>query len=143
MTPLRSETPLTATVLIWPASSSNRWPATWAWFRPLPGFLEGLREITSASGTLLIFDEVITGFRVAYGGWQNLAGITPDLTCLGKIIGGGLPSAPSAAAGRSWSSCPPGPVYQAGTLSGKPLAMAAGSPRSTSSGRNHTQIWKN
>ncbi len=94
---------------------------------PRPGFLETLREIASENGTLLIFDEVITGFRVAYGGWQNLSGITPDLTCLGKIIGGGLPV--GALGGRREIMehlAPTGPVYQAGTLSGNPLAMAAG-----------------
>ena len=94
---------------------------------PRPGFLETLREIASENGILLIFDEVITGFRVAYGGWQNLSGITPDLTCLGKIIGGGLPV--GALGGRREIMehlAPTGPVYQAGTLSGNPLAMAAG-----------------
>jgi len=94
---------------------------------PLPGFLEGLRDMTSARGALLIFDEVMTGFRVAYGGAQTLYGVTPDMTCLGKIVGGGLPAA--AYGGRrdilSLVS-PAGPVYQAGTLSGNPLAMAAG-----------------
>jgi glutamate-1-semialdehyde 2,1-aminomutase len=95
--------------------------------RPEEGFLEGLRDITRASGTLLIFDEVITGFRVAYGGVQTLAGIRPDLTCLGKIVGGGLPLA--AVGGRAdvmEQLAPVGPVYQAGTLSGNPLAVAAG-----------------
>jgi glutamate-1-semialdehyde 2,1-aminomutase len=94
---------------------------------PQPGFLESLRELTREKGILLIFDEVITGFRVAYGGWQNLAGIAPDLTCLGKIIGGGLPV--GALGGRREIMehlAPTGPVYQAGTLSGNPLAMAAG-----------------
>lgn len=94
---------------------------------PKPGFLETLRQATSESGSLLIFDEVITGFRVAYGGWQTLTGITPDLTCLGKIIGGGLPV--GALGGRREIMehlAPTGPVYQAGTLSGNPLAMAAG-----------------
>jgi glutamate-1-semialdehyde 2,1-aminomutase len=94
---------------------------------PRPGFLETLREVASDHGILLIFDEVITGFRVAYGGWQNLSGITPDLTCLGKIIGGGLPV--GALGGRRKIMehlAPTGPVYQAGTLSGNPLAMAAG-----------------
>jgi glutamate-1-semialdehyde 2,1-aminomutase len=94
---------------------------------PLPGFLTGLRELTTAYGALLIFDEVMTGFRVAYGGAQALYGVVPDLTCLGKIVGGGLPAA--AYGGRrdvlSLVS-PAGPVYQAGTLSGNPLAMAAG-----------------
>jgi len=94
---------------------------------PLPGFLEALREMTREQGILLIFDEVITGFRVAYGGWQNLSGIAPDLTCLGKIIGGGLPV--GALGGRREIMehlAPTGPVYQAGTLSGNPLVMAAG-----------------
>jgi len=94
---------------------------------PRPGFLETLREVTRASGTLLIFDEVITGFRLAYGGWQTLTGIVPDLTCLGKIIGGGLPV--GALGGRREIMehlAPTGPVYQAGTLSGNPLAMSAG-----------------
>jgi glutamate-1-semialdehyde 2,1-aminomutase len=94
---------------------------------PRPGFLEGLRELTSQSGSLLIFDEVITGFRIALGGAQELFNILPDLTCLGKIIGGGLPV--GAYGGReeimSWIA-PVGPVYQAGTLSGNPLATAAG-----------------
>ncbi len=95
---------------------------------PEPGFLEGLREITKENNALLIFDEVITGFRVAYGGAQELYGITPDLTCLGKIIGGGLPV--GAYGGRRdlmEQVAPVGDVYQAGTLSGNPLAMAAGS----------------
>jgi glutamate-1-semialdehyde 2,1-aminomutase len=94
---------------------------------PAPGFLEGLRRLTAAHGALLIFDEVMTGFRVAHGGAQALYGITPDLTCLGKVIGGGLPVA--AYGGRREimaQIAPAGPVYQAGTLSGNPLAMAAG-----------------
>jgi glutamate-1-semialdehyde 2,1-aminomutase len=94
---------------------------------PAPGFLEGLREATAAAGVLLIFDEVITGFRVAYGGAQEYYGVKPDLTCLGKIIGGGLPV--GAYGGRRdlmAQVAPSGPVYQAGTLSGNPLAMAAG-----------------
>jgi glutamate-1-semialdehyde 2,1-aminomutase len=94
---------------------------------PQPGFLESLREITARAGSLLIFDEVITGFRLAYGGAQSLFGVTPDLTCLGKIIGGGLPV--GAYGGRREIMemvAPLGPVYQAGTLSGNPLAMAAG-----------------
>jgi glutamate-1-semialdehyde 2,1-aminomutase len=94
---------------------------------PAPGFLQGLREVTSAHGALLVFDEVITGFRVAYGGAQELYGVVPDLTCLGKIIGGGLPV---GAYGGSRSImehvAPLGGVYQAGTLSGNPLAVAAG-----------------
>jgi glutamate-1-semialdehyde 2,1-aminomutase len=94
---------------------------------PRPGFLEYLREVTAERGILLIFDEVITGFRVTYGGYQNLIGIEPDLTCLGKIIGGGLPV--GAFGGKRdimEKLAPTGPVYQAGTLSGNPLALAAG-----------------
>jgi glutamate-1-semialdehyde 2,1-aminomutase len=94
---------------------------------PQPGFLASLRKLTSECGALLIFDEVITGFRVAYGGAQALYKITPDLTCLGKIIGGGLPV--GAYGGRRevmQMVAPLGPVYQAGTLSGNPLAMSAG-----------------
>jgi glutamate-1-semialdehyde 2,1-aminomutase len=94
---------------------------------PEPGFLEGLREITARHGALLIFDEVITGFRLRFGGAQDLLGVTPDITCLGKIIGGGLPV--GAYGGRREIMemvAPLGPVYQAGTLSGNPLAMAAG-----------------
>jgi len=94
---------------------------------PKPGFLEALRQVTSQHGALLIFDEVITGFRVAYGGAQSLYGVKPDLTCLGKIIGGGLPV--GAYGGRSdvmQVVAPLGEVYQAGTLSGNPVAMAAG-----------------
>jgi glutamate-1-semialdehyde 2,1-aminomutase len=94
---------------------------------PLPGYLEGLRALTSEFGALLIFDEVMTGFRVAPGGVQEREGISPDLTTLGKIIGGGLPV--GAYGGRAEIMeriSPSGPVYQAGTLSGNPLAMAAG-----------------
>jgi glutamate-1-semialdehyde 2,1-aminomutase len=93
---------------------------------PVPGFLEALRTLCDASGALLVFDEVITGFRVARGGAQELYGITPDLTVLGKIAGGGLPLA--AFGGRADvmdELAPAGPVYQAGTLSGNPLATAA------------------
>ena len=94
---------------------------------PDAGFLEGLREITRDRGALLVFDEVMTGFRIAYGGAQEKFGITPDLTTLGKIIGGGLPV--GAYGGRKdimSMIAPAGPVYQAGTLSGNPLAMTAG-----------------
>jgi glutamate-1-semialdehyde 2,1-aminomutase len=94
---------------------------------PEPGYLAALREITSREGAVLIFDEVMTGFRVAHGGAQQLYGVTPDMTCLGKIIGGGLPC--GAFGGRAEIMdmlSPLGPVYQAGTLSGNPLAMAAG-----------------
>jgi glutamate-1-semialdehyde 2,1-aminomutase len=94
---------------------------------PSPGFLEGLRELTQKHGALLVFDEVITGFRLSYGGAQGLYGIRPDLTCLGKVIGGGLPV--GAYGGRREimeNVAPLGPAYQAGTLSGNPLAMTAG-----------------
>ncbi len=94
---------------------------------PLDGFLEGLRALCDRHGSLLVFDEVMTGFRVAWGGYQNVCGVRPDLTCLGKVIGGGMPVAafggPRALMERV---SPSGPVYQAGTLSGNPLGMAAG-----------------
>ncbi len=96
-------------------------------YLPREGYLEFLREITTANGSLLIFDEVMTGFRVSLGGAQERFGITPDLSCFGKIIGGGLPV--GAFGGRAEVMdvlAPDGPVYQAGTLSGNPLAMAAG-----------------
>lgn len=94
---------------------------------PKPGFLEGLRKVTEEHGVMLIFDEVMTGFRVAYGGAQALFGIDPDLTCLGKIIGGGLPvGAFGGKAALMDNVAPAGPIYQAGTLSGNPLAMTAG-----------------
>ncbi len=94
---------------------------------PVDGFLESLREHCSAAGALLIFDEVMTGFRVARGGAQSLYGIEPDLTTLGKIVGGGMPAAAfGGRAGIMSSIAPDGPVYQAGTLSGNPVAMAAG-----------------
>jgi len=94
---------------------------------PRAGFLETLREETRAAGALLVFDEVMTGFRVARGGAQQRYGIEPDLTCLGKVIGGGLPV--GAFGGREdvlAQVAPDGPIYQAGTLSGNPVAMAAG-----------------
>jgi glutamate-1-semialdehyde 2,1-aminomutase len=94
---------------------------------PAPGYLERLRELTTRHGILLVFDEVMTGFRVARGGAQERYGITPDLTCLGKIVGGGMPVA--AYGGRReimQQVAPLGPVYQAGTLSGNPLGVAAG-----------------
>lgn len=94
---------------------------------PDAGFLEGLRELTHEHGALLVFDEVMTGFRIAYGGAQEKFGVTPDLTTLGKVIGGGLPV--GAYGGRRdimSMIAPAGPVYQAGTLSGNPLAMTAG-----------------
>jgi glutamate-1-semialdehyde 2,1-aminomutase len=94
---------------------------------PNEGYLSALRKITSESGALLVFDEVMTGFRLAYGGAQQKYGITPDLTCLGKIVGGGLPL--GAYGGRADimdTIAPVGPVYQAGTLSGNPIAVTAG-----------------
>jgi len=94
---------------------------------PKPDFLRSLREITESNGSVLIFDEVIAGFRASYGGAQSLYGIKPDITCLGKIIGGGLPV--GAYGGREEIMnllAPLGPVYQAGTLSGNPLAMTGG-----------------
>lgn len=95
--------------------------------QPTEEFLQTLRKLTSERGIVLIFDEVITGFRLSYGGAQEFFGVTPDLTCLGKIIGGGLPV--GAYGGKTEimdQIAPDGPVYQAGTLSGNPLAMAAG-----------------
>ena len=94
---------------------------------PAPGFLEGLRDLTTEHGSMLIFDEVITGFRVAFGGAQSLYGVTPDITCLGKIVGGGFPVGAYGASAEIMSEVSPlGPMYQAGTLSGNPVAMAAG-----------------
>ena len=103
------------------------YPANAGLILPQPGFLQKLRDVTARHGALLIFDEVMTGFRLAKGGVQELEGITPDLTCLGKVIGGGLPV--GAFGGRADimdQLAPNGPVYQAGTLSGNPVAMAAG-----------------
>lgn len=102
-------------------------PANAGLYLPEPDFLESLRKICDTEGALLIFDEVMTGFRLAPGGAQELFGVVPDLTALGKVIGGGLPV--GAFGGRSDIMChlaPEGPVYQAGTLSGNPLALAAG-----------------
>lgn len=94
---------------------------------PKPGFLEYIRKITKSRGIVLIFDEVMTGFRVAYGGAQEKFGIDPDMTCLGKVIGGGLPVGAYGGKKEIMSMVSPeGPVYQAGTLSGNPLAMTAG-----------------
>lgn len=109
---------------------------------PRKGYLEKLRDTTRAAGSLLIFDEVMTGFRVAYGGAQALYGIDPDLTTLGKIIGGGLPV--GAYGGREQIMrmiAPLGPVYQAGTLSGNPLAMAAGTATLCRLKRERKQIY--
>jgi glutamate-1-semialdehyde 2,1-aminomutase len=102
-------------------------PANAGLILPAPGYLETMRELCTAHGALLIFDEVMTGFRVARGGAQELLGVRPDLSCFGKVIGGGLPV--GALGGRADIMdflAPLGPVYQAGTLSGNPLAMAAG-----------------
>ncbi|HET9723858.1 MAG TPA: glutamate-1-semialdehyde 2,1-aminomutase [Actinomycetota bacterium] len=94
---------------------------------PVSGFLEGLRELTSRHGALLLFDEVITGFRIAYGGAQSVYGIEPDLTALGKVMGGGFPCAAFGGTRDLMEQLAPiGPVYQAGTLSGNPVAVAAG-----------------
>lgn len=94
---------------------------------PVPGFLEGLRRVCNEYGSVLIFDEVMTGFRVALGGAQSLYGVMPDLTCLGKIVGGGMPVGAFGGKREIMSQISPlGPVYQAGTLAGNPLAMAAG-----------------
>merc|ERR1711937_1022434 len=95
--------------------------------KPSKEFLQGIRELCDANGSLLVFDEVMTGFRVSYGGAQQYFGVTPDVTTMGKVIGGGLPV--GAYGGRKdimEMVAPAGPMYQAGTLSGNPLAMAAG-----------------
>jgi glutamate-1-semialdehyde 2,1-aminomutase len=103
------------------------YPANAGFVMPMPGYLQLLRDLTAKHGALLIFDEVMTGFRLAQGGVQELVGITPDLCAMGKVIGGGLPV--GAFGGRAdimdWLA-PDGPVYQAGTLSGNPIAMATG-----------------
>jgi len=102
-------------------------PANVGLILPDPGYLQHLRELCTRSGAVLIFDEVMTGFRVAPGGVQELTGVTPDLTTLGKIIGGGLPVGALGGKAEIMDHLAPlGPVYQAGTLSGNPLAMAAG-----------------
>ena len=94
---------------------------------PVEGFLEGLRALCDRHGSLLIFDEVMTGFRVAWGGYQNVCGISPDLTCLGKVIGGGMPVAAYGGPKSLMERVSPlGPMYQAGTLSGNPIGLAAG-----------------
>ncbi len=97
------------------------------YIEPVPGFIEGLRRIADETGALLVFDEVMTGFRIAFGGAQERFGVTPDLTALGKVIGGGLPVAAYGGSRALMERiAPTGPVYQAGTLSGNPLAMAGG-----------------
>ncbi len=97
------------------------------YIEPVPGFIEGLRRIADETGALLVFDEVMTGFRIAFGGARERFGVTPDLTALGKVIGGGLPVAVYGGKREYMSRvAPTGPVYQAGTLSGNPLAMAGG-----------------
>jgi glutamate-1-semialdehyde 2,1-aminomutase len=102
-------------------------PANAGLYLPKPGFLEGLREICTRAGALLVFDEVMTGFRLAPGGAQEIFGITPDLTAMGKVIGGGLPVGAFGGRGEIMDFLSPdGPVYQAGTLSGNPIALAAG-----------------
>jgi glutamate-1-semialdehyde 2,1-aminomutase len=102
-------------------------PANAGLYLPKPGFLEGLREICTRAGALLVFDEVMTGFRLAPGGAQEIFGIAPDLTAMGKVIGGGLPVGAFGGRGEIMDFLSPdGPVYQAGTLSGNPIALAAG-----------------
>ena len=110
---------------------------------PLPGFLQALREVTARDGALLIFDEVMTGFRLSRGGAQELYGIRPDLTTLGKVIGGGLPIG-AYGGRRDIMGCvsPVGPVYQAGTLAGNPLAVAAGIAVLVELGRRAATIYK-
>ncbi len=94
---------------------------------PAPGFLEGLRTMCDSHSSLLVFDEVMTGFRVGWGGYQNLSNLSPDITCLGKVVGGGMPVAAFGGPRHIMEKLSPlGPVYQAGTLSGNPIAMAAG-----------------
>jgi glutamate-1-semialdehyde 2,1-aminomutase len=103
------------------------YPANMGLVPPAPGFLEGLRELATQHGAMLVFDEVITGFRVSSGGAQELSGVMPDITVMGKVLGGGLPAAAFGASGELMSLiAPAGDVYQAGTLSGNPLAVAAG-----------------
>jgi glutamate-1-semialdehyde 2,1-aminomutase len=103
------------------------YPGNAGFYLPKPGFLESLRSLTTRYGAVLIFDEVMTGFRVARGGVQELTGVTPDITTLGKIIGGGLPVGAFGGKAEIMDQLAPnGPVYQAGTLSGNPLALAAG-----------------
>ena len=110
-----------AAVIVEPVAANN------GVIPPAPGFLSGLRELTTRHGALLIFDEVITGFRLALGGAQAYYGVTPDLSTLGKIVGGGLPAAVYGGRADVMAMVSPeGPVYQAGTLSGNPLATAAG-----------------
>ncbi len=110
---------------------------------PQPGYLEALREITAGEGALLIFDEVMTGFRVAFGGASELYNIKPDLTTLGKIIGGGLPVGAYGGPAKIMDLVAPlGPVYQAGTLSGNPLAMAAGIATLCQLKTNRQQFYK-
>ena len=110
---------------------------------PQSGYLESLREITAREGTVLIFDEVMTGFRVAFGGASELYGIRPDLTTLGKIIGGGLPVGAYGGSAKLMDMIAPlGPVYQAGTLSGNPLAMAAGIAMLCQLKANRAEVYK-
>jgi len=110
---------------------------------PASGYLEALRAITKRDQSLLVFDEVMTGFRLAYGGAQELYGIQPDLTTMGKIIGGGLPVGAYGGPSEIMDLIAPlGPVYQAGTLSGNPLAMAAGYA-TLSYLRDHKDVYAN
>ena len=103
------------------------WAGNMGLVPPAPGFLETLRDLTARHGSLLVFDEVITGFRVPEGGVQQRTGLTPDLTCLGKVVGGGMPVGALGGPGELMDRLAPlGPVYQAGTLSGNPVSMACG-----------------
>jgi glutamate-1-semialdehyde 2,1-aminomutase len=111
----------TAAILVEPVAGNM------GYVEPLDGFLEGLRSLCDSHGALLVFDEVMTGFRVAWGGYQNLCAVRPDLTCLGKVIGGGMPVAAYGGPGALMRQVSPlGPAYQAGTRSGNPVGMAAG-----------------
>ena len=110
---------------------------------PAEGYLQGLRDLCDEFGVLLLFDEVMTGFRVDLGGAQKLYGVTPDLTCLGKVVGGGLPCAAYGASEKIMRQvAPDGPVYQAGTLSGNPLAMAAGIATLEALSHNHGAAYR-
>ena len=118
---LREHGPDVAAVLVEPIAGNM------GYVEPAEGFLEGLRSLCDRHGSLLIFDEVMTGFRVAWGGLQAVCGVRPELTCLGKVIGGGMPVAAYCGSRELMSNVSPlGPVYQAGTLSGNPLGMASG-----------------
>ncbi len=118
---LNGQGPQVAAIMVEPVAGNM------GFLQPDEDFLPGLRELCDRNGSLLVFDEVMTGFRVGWGGYQNLCGVTPDVTCLGKVIGGGMPVAAYGGKEEFMSQVSPlGPAYQAGTLSGNPLGMAAG-----------------